>query len=104
MTVRFRRGWWIAGLLLAAVPLAAAAQVGSGFGFRYRNASMMAASPSCARGARPIPGGHATTPAMENNLARVLHDITTLASQPRSGRYSRPRRSAALPLSAGLPV
>jgi len=78
MTVRFRRGWWIAGLLLAAVPLAAAAQVGFGFGFRYRNAKYDGRVALVRARYQAHPGWSYDYPAMENNLARVLQDITTL--------------------------
>jgi hypothetical protein len=77
MLCRFRRVW-VAGLLLAAVPLAAAAQVGFGFGFRYRNAKYDGRVVLMRARYQAYPGWSYDYPAMENNLAQVLHDITTL--------------------------
>jgi hypothetical protein len=78
MTCRFRRGWWLAGLLLVALPLAAAAQIGFGFGFRYRNAKYDGRVALVRARYQAYPGWSFDYPAMENNLAQVLHDITTL--------------------------
>ena len=77
MLCRFRRVW-VAGLLLAALPLAAAAQVGFGFGFRYRNAKYDGRVALVRARYQAYPGWSYDYPAMENNLAQVLHDITTL--------------------------
>ncbi len=77
MLCRFRRVW-VAGLLLAAVPLAAAAQVGFGFGFRYRNAKYDGRVALVRARYQEYPGWSDDYPTMENNLAQVLHDITTL--------------------------
>jgi hypothetical protein len=81
MTCRFRRGVWVAGLLLVAVPFAAAAQVG--FGFRYRNAAYDGRVALMRARYQAHPGWAYDYPAMENNLARVLHHDA--ASQPRGG-------------------
>jgi hypothetical protein len=78
MTCRFRRGWWLAGLLVAALPLAAAAQVGFGFGFRYRNAKYDGRVALVRARYQVYPGWAYDYPAMENNLAQVLHDITSI--------------------------
>ena len=79
MTCRFRRGAWVAGLLLAAVPLAAAAQVGFGFGFRYRNAKYDGRVALVRARYQAYPGWAYDYPTMENNLAQVLHDISFTA-------------------------
>jgi hypothetical protein len=79
MTWRVRRGvWWLAGLLLAVVPLAAAAQVGFGFGFRYRNAPYDGRVALLRARYQQYPGWAYDYPAMENNLAQVLRDITSI--------------------------
>lgn len=79
MTWRSRRGvWWLAGLLIAAVPLAAAAQVRFGFGLRYQNAPYDGRVSLLRARYQQYPGWAYDYPAMEHNLARVLHDITTI--------------------------
>lgn len=73
-----RRGvWWLAGLL-ALAPIGAAAQIGFGFGVRYRNAPYDGRVALMRVRYHTYPGWAYDYPAMERNLARVLHDITTL--------------------------
>jgi hypothetical protein len=79
MTSRSRRGiWWLAGLLIAAVPLVVAAQVRFGFGVRYRNEPYDGRVTLLRARYERYPGWAYDYPAMENNLARVIHDITTI--------------------------
>jgi uncharacterized protein DUF4159 len=73
-----RRGiWWLAGLLLAA-PIVAAAQGGFGFGFGYRNAPYDGRVALLRVRYQRYPGWAYDYPAMEHNLAQVLHDITMI--------------------------
>jgi hypothetical protein len=80
MTWRSSRGLrFLAGLLaVAAVPIVAGAQVGFGFGFRHRNAPYDGRVAILRVRYQDYPGWAYDYPAMENNLARVLHDITTI--------------------------
>ena len=71
-----RGAWCVAALLVAAVPLVAAAQ--SGFGFRYRNAPYDGRVAMVRARYQQYAGWAYDYPAMEHNLARVLHDISTL--------------------------
>lgn len=69
----------LAALLLAAVvPIAAAAQVRFDFGFRYSNAEYDGRVALLRVRYQRYPGWAYDYPAMERNLARVLHDITSL--------------------------
>jgi hypothetical protein len=72
------RAWWLAGLILAVVPIVATAQVRFGFGFRYRNAPYDGRVALMRARYQAYPGWSYDYPAMENNLARVLHDITSI--------------------------
>jgi hypothetical protein len=79
MTWRPPRGvWWLAGFLLAALPLAAAAQGGFGFGFRLRNAPYDGRIALMRVRYQRYEGWSYDYPAMEHNLARVLNDITMI--------------------------
>jgi hypothetical protein len=72
---RSRRGsWCLAALLVAALPLVAAAQFG--FAFRYRNAPYDGRVALVRARYQQYPGWAYDYPAMEHNLARVLHDIS----------------------------
>jgi uncharacterized protein DUF4159 len=74
-----RVGWWLIGLLLVtALPLAAGAQVRFGFGVRYQNAPYDGRVVLLRARYQSYPGWAYDYPAMEHNLARVLHDITTM--------------------------
>ena len=68
----------LAWLLLAAVPIVAAAQGGFRFGFGYRNTPYDGRVTLLRGRYQGYPGWSYDYPAMERNLARVLHDITTL--------------------------
>lgn len=82
MNARRRRvAWWLGGILIvAALPLVAAAQVGFGFGLgpRFKNARYDGRVALLRVRYRAYPGWAYDYPAMEQNLARVLHDITTI--------------------------
>jgi hypothetical protein len=80
MMARVTRRWRAVGLLIlvSAVPIVAAAQVGFGFGFRYRNAPYDGRVAIMRVRYQRYPGWSYDYPAMENNLTRVLHDITTM--------------------------
>jgi hypothetical protein len=79
MNARARgRVWWLAGVLLAGVPLAAAAQVGFGFGLRTRNAAYDGRFAILRARYQAYPGWAYDYPAMDHNLTRVIHDITTI--------------------------
>ncbi len=69
--------WGLAGLLLATAPIMAAAQ-GGWFGFRNRNAPYDGRLALMRVRYQDDPGWSYDYPAMEHNLARVLHDITTI--------------------------
>jgi hypothetical protein len=70
---------WACGLLLvAALPFGAAAQVRFGFGLRYQNARYDGRIALMRARYASYPGWSYDYPAMENNLARVLHDITSI--------------------------
>jgi hypothetical protein len=99
MTPRRRRGLQVlAALLAAALPLVAAAQGGFGFLFRERNAPYDGRLALMRVRYQEYPGWAYDYPAMERNLAQVLHDITTIrpnleaadvvdADDPRLFRY-----------------
>ena len=79
MTWRSGRGVRLmAGLLIAAIPILATAQVRSGFGFRYRNAPYDGRIALMRARYQAYPGWSYDYPAMEHNLAQVLHDITSI--------------------------
>ena len=76
-----RESRWLAGLVLAVLavlPIVATAQVRFGFGFRYRNAPYDGRVALMRARYQDHPGWSYDYPAMENNLARVLHDITSI--------------------------
>jgi hypothetical protein len=96
--MRNRRVWLLAAFLAAVVPLAAAAQVGFGFVFRDPNAPYDGRLALMRVRYQQHPGWAYDYPAMERNLARVLHDITMIrpnleaadvldADDPRLFRY-----------------
>jgi hypothetical protein len=85
-----RRAGWLAGILLAALPVAAAAQFGFGFGPSIRNEPYDGRVALLRIRYQNYPGWAYDYPAMENNLARVLHDITMV----------RPNLKAAVVLDA----
>jgi hypothetical protein len=78
MSVRSARAaWWLVGLLIVgAVPIIAAAQSGFGFRFGYRNAAYDGRVALMRVRYQRYDGWAYDYPAMEHNLARVLHDIT----------------------------
>jgi hypothetical protein len=79
MTWRYRRGvWCLAGLLVAGVPIAAAAQAGFGFGFGVRNLPYDGRVTLVRVRYQAYPGWAYDYPAMERNLAQVLRDITAI--------------------------
>lgn len=80
MSWRSGRGiLWLAGLLLAAaLPIVAAVQSGFRFGFGYRNAPYDGRVALLRVRYQGYPGWAYDYPAMEHNLARVLHDITMI--------------------------
>lgn len=79
LTGWIRRGVpWLAGILLATVPLMAAAQGGFRFAYGSRNAPYDGRVALMRVQYRAYPGWAYDYPAMEHNLARVLHDITTI--------------------------
>jgi hypothetical protein len=80
MTWRTGRGvLGLAGLLVAAaVPIVAAAQGGFRFSFGYRNAPYDGRVALMRVRYQPYAGWAYDYPAMERNLARVLHDITMI--------------------------
>ena len=72
-----RRGIsWLAGLLLVAAPIVAAAQIRFGFGFGYRNAPYDGRVALLRVRYQRYSGWAYDYPAMERNLAQVLRDIT----------------------------
>ena len=73
-----REARWLAALVLAVLPLVATAQVRFGFGFRYRNAPYDGRVALMRARYQDHPGWSFDYPAMENNLARVLYDITSI--------------------------
>jgi len=68
--------WGLAGLLILAAALAAAAQQRGWFGFGYRSAPYDGRLALLRIRYQTYPGWSYDYPAMERNLARVLHDIT----------------------------
>ncbi len=79
MTWGSRRGvWWLAGLLLASVPIVVAAQGGFGLNFGYRNAPYDGRIALMRIRYQRYTGWAYDYPAMEQNLARVLYDITKI--------------------------
>src|SRR5688572_15899234 len=80
MTWRSGRGVrYLAGLLVvAAVPIVAAAQSGFRFSFGFRNAPYDGRVALLRVRYQRYSGWEYDYPAMEHNLARVLHDITSV--------------------------
>jgi hypothetical protein len=76
---RYRRALWLpAALLLAAMPIVAVAQFRFPFGFGTRNAPYDGRVALARVRYQAYSGWAYDYPAMEHNLARVLHDITTI--------------------------